>query len=545
MTRVILVNQIYYLLNSMKIVNTRKSMLNKKITQTKLIIVTSIFLVIFDNYIFFKNTIKIYPLNVENIGFLISLVLVLTALIIFIFTLVSSKYTTKGILIFTLLVSSLTNYFMNSYGIFIDVEMIRNIIQTDLNESLDLITLKQVLYLLFLGIIPSIFVFNAKIEYRNMRVEVISKAKTIALSLVIISASIFLFSKSYTSFAREHKHLRFSTNPTFWIYSTVEYLVNTINPKSNKIKPLGLDASIKDGRKRKIVIMIVGEAVRADHLALNGYKRDTTPLLKKENIINFSNFYSCGTSTAVSVPCMFSYLTKDEYTYKKGLSQENVLDVLKHTNRVSILWRENNSNSKGVALRVENVYYKNYVNNKVCDSVECRDEGMLIGLDEYIKSHSDKDILIVLHQMGNHGPAYYKRYPKEFEKFTPTCKTNQLEQCSKQEISNAYDNAIVYTDYFLSKTINLLKKYKNASTAMVYISDHGESLGENGVYLHGLPYFIAPQAQINVASLMWFNTNTKYINNTKRYSQDNLFHTLLGLFDVKTEVYKRSMDILP
>ena len=156
---------------------------------------------------------------------------------------------------------------------------------------------------------------------------------------------------------------------------------------------------------------------------------------------------------------MFSYLTKDEYTHKKGLAQENILDVLKHTDRVSILWRENNSNSKGVALRVENQYYKNYVNNKICDSVECRDEGMLIGLDEYIKRERDRDILIVLHQMGNHGPAYYKRYPKEFEKFKPTCKTNQLEQCSKEEISNAYDNALLYTDYFLSKTIDSLKKY--------------------------------------------------------------------------------------
>ncbi|MGE0051493.1 MAG: phosphoethanolamine transferase, partial [Arcobacter sp.] len=184
---------------------------------------------------------------------------------------------------------------------------------------------------------------------------------------------------------------------------------------------------------------------------------------------------------------------------------------------------------------------------------ECRDEGMLVGLDEYIKNHKDKDILIVLHQMGNHGPAYYKRYPKEFEKFTPVCKTNQLEECTQEEVSNAYDNAILYTDYFLSKVINFLKPYSNDyETAMLYMSDHGESLGENGFYLHGMPYMLAPVEQKHIGSILWIGDSMKkeidleklnsYRN--KEFSQDNLFHTLLGLFEVGTEVYKKDMDIL-
>ena len=155
--------------------------------------------------------------------------------------------------------------------------------------------------------------------------------------------------------------------------------------------------------------------------------------------------------------------------------------------------------------------------------------------------------------MGNHGPAYYKRYTKEFEKFKPVCKTNQLEQCSKEEISNAYDNAILYTDYFLSKTINFLKKYnKTHEVGMIYMSDHGESLGENGIYLHGLPYFMAPDAQTHIASVMWFgdeigkDIDLKKVlkNKDKPYSQDNLFSTLLGIFEVDTKVYKKEMDIL-
>jgi len=221
---------------------------------------------------------------------------------------------------------------------------------------------------------------------------------------------------------------------------------------------------------------VVGEATRADHFALNGYHRETTPQLKKEEILNFSNVYSCGTSTAVSVPCMFSYYDKSHYSYKKGIQTENVLDVLNHTDDISILWRDNNSNSKGVALRVTYQDYKKSENNSICTEDECRDEGMLVGLEEYIAAQKGKDILIVLHQMGNHGPAYYKRYPKAFEKFTLVCKTNQLEECTKEEINNAYDNAILYTDDFLVKTITLLKKYKSThQTAMIYMSDHGRA----------------------------------------------------------------------
>lgn len=181
----------------------------------------------------------------------------------------------------------------------------------------------------------------------------------------------------------------------------------------------------------------------------------------------------------------------------------------------------------------------------MCQNGECRDEGMLVGLDKFIEKHKKEDILIVLHQMGNHGPAYYKRYPKEFEKFKPVCKTNQLEQCTKEEVGNAYDNAILYTDYFLSKTINFLKQYSNDyHTGLIYMSDHGESLGENGLYLHGMPYLIAPDEQRHIGALMWFgdddiNTQRVKAYSNKRFSQDNLFHTLLGFFEVETNVYKK------
>jgi lipid A ethanolaminephosphotransferase len=464
---------------------------------------------------------------------------------VFLFTLITNRYTIKTILIIMLGVSSVTSYFMNCYHVVIDSDMIRNALQTNIEESCDLYNIKLILYIFLLGILPSVFIYKVKMVESTFRVEAYKKIKILLLSFLTIVVMLFSFSKFYTSFFREHKPLRYYTNPTYWIYSIGDYIAKTLNSGKIVVKPIGLDAQINHTLKEpKLVIMVVGEAARADHFSLNGYSRETNPLLKKEKIINLPHVSSCGTSTAHSVPCMFSIYERDDYSYKKGIGTENLLDVLNHTNQVDILWRDNNSDSKGVALRVPFEDYRTAQTNTICDE-ECQDEGMLVGLNEYIQKRKGKDILIVLHQMGNHGPAYNRRYTEEFEKFTPVCKTNQLEECSQESINNAYDNALLHTDHFLSEVIQLLKEYDNShKTSMIYMSDHGESLGEHGLYLHGLPYFMAPDAQTHVGALVWFGEkNQKEIDPNKAYSHDNLFHTLLGLFEVKTKVYKKELDM--
>jgi lipid A ethanolaminephosphotransferase len=233
---------------------------------------------------------------------------------------------------------------MNTYNVVIDDSMIRNALQTDIHESLDLFSFRLLAYLLFLGIIPAFVVYKTKITYKDTKKEIFAKLKSIGFSLVIIAVMIFSFSKFYTSFFREHKILRFYSNPTYWIYSIGWYIQDNLKDKNKTIKPIGLDAKIEDNIS-KLVIMIVGEAARADHFSLNGYEKETNPNLKKEDIINFSQMYSCGTSTAYSVPCMFSIYNRSNYSYKKAQYTQNVLDVLNHTNNVAILWRDYNSDS--------------------------------------------------------------------------------------------------------------------------------------------------------------------------------------------------------
>ncbi len=517
-------------------------------TPKRLILYVALFLVFADNIMFFKNVLNVYTLSWHNSGFLLSLGIVLTSVLILLVNLLACRYSLKIVLIALVLLSSGTNYFMNTYHVIIDHTMIQNIAETNISESSDLLSFQLVAYIFFLGLLPSWLIYKTKVRYGSYKQELFASIKTILLLMAISLALMFAFSKFYTSFFRENKTLRYYTNPSYPIYSVGKYLYNSFIQRSITLKSIGLDAKQEPSAMRRVTIIVVGEAARANRFSLNGYTRETNPLLKNEAIINLPNVSSCGTSTAISVPCMFSVLNRAQYSDKEAKSTENVLDVLKHSG-VSVLWRDNNSDSKGVALRVDYEDYRTAKTNTICND-ECRDEGMLVGLKEYIAAQKG-DVLIVLHQMGNHGPAYYKRYPNNFEKFTPTCKTNQVEQCSSEEIGNAYDNAILYTDYFLSKTINFLKQYdETAQTALIYMADHGESLGENGLYLHGIPYFMAPEEQTHIGALLWFGAQTQIDidavrqNATKAYSQDNLFDTILGVMGVQTAVYEKRKDIL-
>ena len=519
-------------------------------TNSKLVILTAFFLVLFGNISFFKKVADVYAVSPGNIAFVGSLVVVLTSVIVLLLTLLTVKYTIKPVLILILLVSSLASYFMDNYSVVIDHTMIQNIMLTDVGESMDLISVKLIVYFLLLGVLPSLFVYKVTIENRSLKTELASKLKVIVVSLLVVASLILVFGRFYASFFREHKPLRYYTNPTYYVYSVGEYVSEMFKRDGVVLRAIGLDAEVPPTDvDRELIILVVGESARADRFSLNGYTRVTNPLLQREDIISFSNIWSCGTSTGVSVPCMFSVFGRAKYSDEKSKSTENLLDVLRQAD-IHILWRDNNSDSKGVALRVVYEDFKSPKNNLVCD-IECRDEGMLNGLQEYISGQERGDILIVLHQMGNHGPAYYKRYPKFFERFTPVCKTNQLEKCTREEIGNAYDNAILYTDYFLSKVIRLLKNNsRRFEAAMIYMSDHGESLGENGVYLHGLPYWMAPDAQKHVGTVMWFgdgfaiDEEALRAKSANEYSHDYLFHTILGLMEVETSVYDKKKDIV-
>lgn len=513
-------------------------------SQNHAILLVSAFIMLTGNFSLFGRILEIYPLSLNNLPFLLSLSLFFSVITAMFFSVICYGRATRWILAIFLVVASQAAYYMDQFGIIVDTVMIDNIAQTNPQEFAGLLTVGLVVRTLLFGVIPAWLIIKYCPEGLNFRSALKSRLRLLGILVLSLIVLVAPFSGGYFSFIREHKITRFYANPTYATYSAIQYF----NQQINIAQALPLEHIVQDGvllttqsDKPELMILVVGETARADRFSLNGYPRETNPMLAKQDVVSLHNVSSCGTSTGVSVPCMFSALSREAYDKEEALNQENALDVLLNYG-VQVLWRDNNSDSKGVATRMQYEDFSHPSLNPACDD-ECRDIGMLSGLDQYIEAKKGKDILIVLHQMGNHGPEYYKRYPKEFERFKPVCKTAELHDCTQAEIDNSYDNAILYTDYFLSNVIDLLKRYdKTYATAMLYVSDHGESLGEHNLYLHGAPYMIAPKEQTNVPAIIWMGKHFDYKKTQlmpyqeMSLSHDDLFCSLLVTFELETGV---------
>lgn len=519
--------------------------------QTRGILLVVAFMMLTGNLALFGRIIENYPLTSSNLPLILSLTAFFTLVTSIFFLLICHGRSTRWVLAIYLLIVSQSAYYMDKFGVVVDVNMLDNIMQTNLQEFAGLLTVSLVIRTLVFGLIPVWLVIKYFPKPVHIFPELKRRLRLLGILVLLLILVVAPFSGGYASFIRQHKVTRFYANPIYSTYSIVKYVKEQINiAKPVPLKHIAQDAKmIGPNLKPELMVLVVGETARADRFSLNGYHRDTNPLLAKQEVVSLSNVSSCGTSTSVSVPCMFSSLGRKEYDKETALNQQNVLDVLAD-HGVEILWRDNNSDSKGVATRLKVEDFRTSTLNPACED-ECRDIGMLSGLEQYIEARKGKDILIVFHQMGNHGPEYYKRYPKEFEKFTPVCKTGELKDCSQTEIDNSYDNAILYTDYFLSNVIDFLKKYdEDHATAMLYVSDHGESLGEHGIYLHSAPYMVAPKEQTHVPGIVWMGRNFDYKkeqllpHKDDALSQDDLFCTLLVSFELDTKMCAAKKDML-
>ncbi len=520
------------------------------------VLCVAVFLVLFTNYSLWAAIFRIYDgALLKNTVFLLSVFILLSTLVYLFLTLINFRYVLKPALVLVLIVSSIVAYFMDTYGVMIDRSMIQNALGTDTHEAMELLSVKTFVYLFFLGIVPSIVVLRTSVTHGSLVRQVTTNLVSVALSLVLIAVMLFPFYKDYSSLARNNRHLRNLVNPVNYLHA-VSAQLRSMSRRVIKVKPIDTAAKLvqvkREHHKHNLLVLVVGETARAANFSLNGYKRKTNPLLESLNVIYFNNVYSCGTATAVSLPCMFSKFTRDEYTDYKGKAYENLLDLLSHAG-VKVLWRENNTGCKGVCRRIAHQDMSQMKIKGICSRGECLDAVLLYRLQQYLDT-LDRDAVIVLHQNGSHGPTYYLRYPQQFGRFTPVCATNQLQNCSRQKLVNVYDNTVLYTDYLLAQIIRLLKKNTGRfSTAMLYLSDHGESLGENGLYLHGMPYMIAPKEQKHVPFLAWFSDSFRAQHRldlsclrkttSRRYEHDALFHSVIGLMQVESKLYNPSLDV--
>ncbi|GAA0315643.1 phosphoethanolamine--lipid A transferase [Psychrobacter aestuarii] len=513
-----------------------------------LIMLTALFLVASANISFFAHILAVYNIG-DNIGFVLSTAGVLFGLMWLILQLLCYRFSYRVVLVAMVIIAAVCAYFTDTYGTVFDKNMLINGLQTDQAEASDLLAPAFFVRVLLLGIVPAFLIIKTKVELRPWKQAAIAKAVTMLAAVAVVGLCLLPFGDQYASFFRQHKPIRYYTTPITPVYSAFRLGKDSYDDATRPTSMIAhagdakkvMQAAASSASKPKLMVFVVGETARADHISLNGYPRDTMPRLAKEdNIYSFKQATACGTSTAYSVPCMFSYLNQADYDIDTADYNENVLDTLQRLG-VTVIWRDNNSSSKGVADRVSYTDFKEPKTNPVCD-VECRDVGMLTGMDKMVDTKAPKDTLIVLHQMGNHGPAYYKRYPSNFTHFTPVCESNELSQCDQQAVINGYDNALRYTDDFLAQTIDALKPYADKyDVMMVYMSDHGESLGENNIYLHGLPYQIAPDTQKHVPLIIWSPENNGIdsarlqAQTTQPISHDAITPSLLTFFDIQTK----------
>lgn len=539
----------------MSFISLRRPVLGR----TAYLILFACYIGIFLNLAFYRQVFPLLPVNnLHNWLVFLSMPIVAISVMNIITTLASFLKLDRVVISLFILLSASAQYFIWTFGVVIDRSMIANIFDTTPAESFALLSTQMVIVLGLSGLLMVLVAWWIKVRrpasfWRGAAMRLLNIAVS-ALLIVLVAA---LFYKDYASVFRNNKELVKSLSPSNSIVALNSWYAHNRMDNLPLVK-IGEDAKQKavmhNGARKNLTIVVLGETSRAENFSLGGYDRETNPRLKQDDVVYFPKTTSCGTATAVSVPCMFSNMPRAHYDEELAHHQEGVLDILQRAG-VQVLWNDNDGGCKGACDRVPHQNVTNLNLSGECIDGECYDEVLFHKLDSYI-DNLQQDGIIVLHTIGSHGPTYYNRYPAEFKKFTPTCNTNEIQSCTQQQLTNTYDNTILYVDYVVDKAIKLLQsKQDRFNTSLVYLSDHGESLGEDGVYLHGLPYSIAPDTQKHVPMLLWlspdyqqrYGVSSQCLQQqakTNDYSQDNLFSTLLGLLGVDTREYQAKDDLL-
>lgn len=474
----------------------------------------------------------------------------------------------KPLWMLIMVLAAIGQHFMLSYGTVIDKSMVLNVFQTDIQESADLFSLRLIGQLLIVAGLPCWWLWQVHVLRDGLWRNLVRTICLMLASLTIIATVVLPAYRDLAPIVRNNMSLRYILNP---VNSVLAVISAKIKPLFNHPRPtisitsgavLGSSyfssSSAATPRKTALFVLVVGETGRGDHYALNGYRRDTNPQLSRLPVLSWRNVQSCGTSTLASVPCMFSHLGKTEFENRQA-DYDNLLDVLQAAG-LGVIWVDNQAGCKGVCARVKSFSTSDRISSPtgqtLCTNGECLDEILLDGLDERIaqlpQTQRSQGVVVVLHQMGSHGPAYYRRSSSNTKVFQPECATNALGDCARDQLINVYDNSIRYNDLVLAKTIAWLEQHRQQhDVGMLYMSDHGESLGEYGLYLHGLPYAMAPLEQKNIAFIAWpgslaarTHINQDCLGQTLSapITHDNLYHTVLGLMDVQSPTYKSDLD---
>jgi lipid A ethanolaminephosphotransferase len=500
-------------------------------------------------------------LDINTWRFLVTSIVILLGLHAVPVLLLATRITVRPLLALLIVSSLVAQHMMQQYGVVLDPSMLRNALKTDTHEASELMTASLFINI-GIGIAASALLWRIPLRKIAWRKALLVRALCVAGVLLVTVAALLWGFQDFSSTMRNQKEVRYTITPGNVLYSTARAVAADFQDAHRVVEPLApirmTAAATAPGRKPRLLVVMVGETARSMNFSLNGYPRTTNPELAALPIINFPQTTSCGTSTEVSLPCMFSSYGRANYDEARIRGSESLIQLLARSG-MRVVWLDNQSGCKGVCTGVEFRDVTAGTDPVLCPDGHCFDGALVQGLQQVIDKDANsagRDTVVVLHQLGNHGPAYSKRYPAEFARFKPECNKLELRDCSREEITNAYDNAILYTDHLLASTIAVLQKQQSKfDVGLVYASDHGESLGEKGLYLHGMPLAIAPKEQYTVPMVWWFGGSgasgwggvdaTCLRERAKQPAHhDHLYHSIMGLMGVQTSNYISDRDLI-
>jgi lipid A ethanolaminephosphotransferase len=489
-----------------------------------------------------------------GLAFLANMTLVTLGLISLVMLVLAVGPLTRMVLTLSLLVSAAAGYFTYKFGTLIDADMLVNVIETNPAEASELLTVPFIAAIVFFGALPAIAVWKYPLNRRRLPIAIRDRGVALLLAISMIAGPLYFSQKEVVSFGRNHREVRHAIAPVNAIVAGIVLARDALETPPEFLD-VGVDAvhtSAGNDRLPRVHVLIVGETARAANFSLNGYPRNTNPELQARTDVVYTTAASCGTATATSLPCMLTLGGRTGFDRAVRRNQDNLLDIAARSG-YSVHWLDNGNGCKGLCDRIDSRDLHLAAVDPFCSETECFDEILVHELKNLLRDIKG-DTLIVLHPLGSHGPAYFRRYPDEYRRFVPDCRSVNFADCTIEEIVNSYDNTIAYTDHVIAAAIDALAAESgHISPSLTYMSDHGESLGEHNMFLHGMPYNLAPDEQKQVPMISWFgDTHDQVVGLSSRCAQsseqqeishDNLFHTELGLLDIETSAYDTNLDI--
>lgn len=421
-------------------------------------------------------------------------------------------------------------------GIEVNKQIIKNTMDTNINESMELLGLQFTIY--FILVLVFLWgIYRWSISSLG-RVDL----KRYLMTIFILVSVFFIITKIDEPRFKNIIKKDTSKVMPLGIFPALEKYLRT-KSREEKIVKKNISNNFKHTKKSDdplISVLVIGESARADRFSINGYHKNTTPLLSNiQELISFKDTSSCDTSTLSSVPCLLLRVGYKEFKFPV---KENSFVQVFNDKGFDTIW---------LTLQKE----ANTIHTFCEEARECIDfSSMEYDMDvlekfKNIITSATKDTLIIIHTMGSH-LDYNKRVPLEYQKFQPVC-TGFRENC-EDSLDNSYDNTIYYTDMLLS---NMITELEDKNAFLFYTSDHGESLGEKYLgfmkrFGHASPYDVAPKAQTNVPFIVWFsnhyrNENPEVINIDKEQhiSHDFIFSSMLGCSGFEGEYIDKKLNL--